>query len=85
MLMPASPLLPVGEHSRHLYRILHHNWEVVKAKTGPESTLRTRGISAPTTDIASEAVLVVVVVGLETAGEEDEEEDDDEGIASTSR
>jgi hypothetical protein len=72
----------VGEHSRHLYRILHHNWEVVKAKTGPESTLRTRGISAPTTDIASEAVLVV---GLETAGEEDEEEDDDEGIASTSR
>jgi hypothetical protein len=48
------------------------------------ATLRTRGISVPTTDIASEVVLVVVL-GLETADDEDEEEDDDEGNASTSR
>jgi hypothetical protein len=47
-----------------------------------ESTLRTRGISAPTTDIASEVVLVVVHA-LVTADDEDEEED--EGNASTSR
>jgi hypothetical protein len=47
-----------------------------------ESTLRTRGISVPTTDIVSQVVLVVVL-GLETVDDEDEEEEDDEGNAST--
>jgi hypothetical protein len=48
-----------------------------------EWILRTRGISALPANTASEIVLVVVL-GLETADDEDEEEDD-EGNASIFR
>jgi hypothetical protein len=64
-------------------RIIHPLEAAANRQAPHEPTLRTRGISAPTTDIASEVVLVVVL-GLETADDEDEEEDD-EGNAGISR